>query len=58
MRTKLKLVNVKMTEQRLAQLNKVAKEVGCSLSAVIRQAVRFSLDKHHAALIAALKEAA
>jgi Arc/MetJ-type ribon-helix-helix transcriptional regulator len=58
MRTKMRLVNVKMSEQRLAQLNKVAKDAGCNLSAVIRQAVRFSLDKHQTALIAALREAA
>jgi Arc/MetJ-type ribon-helix-helix transcriptional regulator len=57
MRTKLKLVSVKMSEQRLAQLHEVAKDAGCNLSTAIRQAIRLSLDKHQNALIAALKEA-
>ncbi len=58
MRTNLKLVSVKMSEQRLAQLHQVAKNAGCNLSAVIRQSIRLSLDKHQNALIAALREAA
>jgi Arc/MetJ-type ribon-helix-helix transcriptional regulator len=58
MRTKLKLVSVKMSEQRLEQLHKVAKDTGCNMSVVIRQALRLSLDKHQHALIVALREAA
>lgn len=58
MRTKLKLVSLKMSEQRLAQLHEVAKDAGCNLSAVIRQAIRLSLDKHRNTILAALKEAA
>ena len=58
MRTNLKLVSVKMSEQRLAQLHEVAKDAGCNLSAVIRQAIRLGIDKHRNTLIAALREAA
>jgi metal-responsive CopG/Arc/MetJ family transcriptional regulator len=58
MRANLKIVSVKMSEQRLAQLHEVAKDAGCNLSAVIRQAIRLGLDKHWSTLIVALREAA